>query len=95
MVNNNYANITAWLQESYDSMKQLEDQFMYHSANLERAQSVIFDLTHLYFESIAYLHKHESYEHYDEFENKFKDLYLFVTSNYFLFKFESLKREGK
>jgi len=46
---NNYANITAWLQESYDSMKELEDKFMYHSGNLERAQDVIFDLTFLYF----------------------------------------------
>lgn len=91
----NYASVTEWLTESLDSMKELEDKFMYHSGNPERSLDIIFDLTFLYFESMSYLRKHESYEHYDEFETNFKNIYSFVTSNYFLFKFESIKRDSK
>jgi hypothetical protein len=88
----NYASVTEWLTESFNSMKELEEQFMYHSANPERSLDVILELTQLYFESIAYLNKHQSYENYLEFDTNFRELYTFVTSHYFLFKLEALKR---
>lgn len=90
---NNYARITAWLQESFDTMTELEDKFMYHSRNLQKAEEVILDATQLYFETIEYLDDKKDYEHYQEFDDKFTKSYAFMTSNYFRLKIESLKED--
>jgi len=94
MDTNDYAKITSWLKEAFDLMTELEDKFMYHSGNLQNAEEVILEATQLYFDTMKFLNDKEDYEHYDEFNTKFRDSYAFITSNYFRFKIESLK-EGK
>jgi len=86
-----YSGHTSLLQEALDLMKELEDRFMYYSNDLIKAEEVILEATDLYFDVIKDLEKYKDYEYYNEFDLDFKTIYTFMTSNYFMFKIESLK----
>jgi hypothetical protein len=86
-----YSGHTSLLQEALDLMTELEDRFMYYSNDLIKAEEVILEATDLYFDVMKDLEKYKDYEHYNEFDLNFKTIYTFMTSNYFMFKIESLK----
>jgi hypothetical protein len=77
--------------EAWKLMVELEDRFMYYSNDLVKAEEVILEATDLYFDVMKDLQKNKDYDGYDEFDDKFKKSYVFMTSNYFMFKIESLK----
>ena len=77
--------------EAWKLMVELEDRFMYYSNNLIKAEEVIFEATQLYFEVREDLQKNKDYDGFDEFSDKFKTSYVFMTSNYFMSKIESSK----
>jgi hypothetical protein len=77
--------------EALKLMVELEDRFWYYSNDLVKAEEVIFEATDLYFDVIKDLEKNKDYDGFDEFSDKFKTSYVFMTSNYFMFKLESLK----
>jgi hypothetical protein len=77
--------------EAWKLMVELEDRFMYYSNDLVKAEEVILEATQLYFDVREDLQKNKDYDGFDEFSDKFKTSYVFMTSNYFMFKIESLK----
>jgi hypothetical protein len=77
--------------EAWKLMVELEDRFWRYSNDLVKAEEVILEATDLYFDVIKDLEKNKDYDGYDEFNDKFKTSYVFMTSNYFMFKIESLK----
>jgi hypothetical protein len=79
--------------EAWKIMTELEDRFMYYSNDLVKAEEVILEATQLYFEVREDLQKNKDYDGFDEFSEKFKTSYVFMTSNYFMFKIESLKEK--
>jgi hypothetical protein len=94
MANNMWSRqLDDWFSESWQEMETYEEQFMYNLRELPRAENTILDATVLYFEVIDKLEKNKDYEHYQEFEEKFKASYAFMTSNYFMAKIE--QKAGK
>ena len=79
--------------EAWQVMTELEDRFMYYSNDLVKAEKVILEATQLYFDVMKDLEKNKDYNGFDEFSDKFKTSYVFMTSNYFMFKIESLKEK--
>jgi hypothetical protein len=77
--------------EAWKLMVELEDRFMYYSNDLVKAEEVILEATQLYFDVREDLQKNKDYDGFDEFSDKFKTSYVFMTSNYFMYKIESLK----
>jgi hypothetical protein len=77
--------------EAWKLMVELEDRFWHYSNDLVKAEEVILEATDLYFDVIKDLKENKDYDGYDEFNDKFKKSYVFMTSNYFMFKIESLK----
>jgi hypothetical protein len=77
--------------EAWKLMVELEDRFMYYSNDLVKAEEVILEATQLYFDVREDLQKNKDYDGFDEFSDKFKTSYVFMTSNYFMFKIKSLK----
>jgi hypothetical protein len=77
--------------EAWKLMVELEDRFMYCSNNLVKAEEVILEATDLYFDVREDLQKNKDYDGFDEFSDKFKTSYVFMTSNYFMSKIESSK----
>jgi hypothetical protein len=81
--------------EAWKLMVELEDRFMYYSNDLVKAEEVILEATQLYFEVREDLQKNKDYDGFDEFSDKFKTSYVFMTSNYFMYKIEELLKENK
>jgi hypothetical protein len=79
--------------EAWQLMVELEDRFMYYSNDLVKAEEVILEATQLYFEVREDLQKNKDYDGYHEFNDKFITSYVFMTSNYFMFKIEALKED--
>lgn len=79
--------------EAWQLMTELEDRFMYYSNDLFKAEEVILEATQLYFEVREDLQKNKDYDGFYEFSEKFQTSYVFMTSNYFMFKIESLKEK--
>jgi hypothetical protein len=79
--------------EAWKLMVELEDRFMYYSNDLVKAEEVILEATQLYFDVREDLQKNKDYDGFDEFSDKFKTSYVFMTSNYFMLKLESLKED--
>ncbi len=79
--------------EAWQLMTELEDRFMYYSNDLVKAEKVILEATQLYFEVREDLQKNKDYNGFDEFSEKFQTSYVFMTSNYFMSKIESLKEK--
>jgi|LakMenEpi03Aug12_release.lakeMendotaPanAssembly.Ray.scaffolds.fasta_scaffold277266_2 hypothetical protein len=77
--------------EAWKLMVELEDRFVYYSRDLVKAEEVILEATQLYFDVRKDLRDNKNYDGYDEFNDKFKTSYAFMTSNYFMLKLESLK----
>ena len=77
--------------EAWKLMVELEDRFMYYSNDLVKAEEVILEATDLYFDVRKDLQKNKDYDGFDEFNDKFKTSYTFMTSNYFKYKIEALK----
>jgi hypothetical protein len=77
--------------EAWQLMVELEDRFMYYSNDLVKAEEVILEATQLYFEVMEDLQKNKDYDGFNEFNDKFITSYVFMTSNYFMFKIEALK----
>ena len=77
--------------EAWKLMVELEDRFWHYSNDLVKAEEVILEATDLYFDVMKDLEKYKDYEYYNEFDLDFKTIYTFMTSNYFMFKIESLK----
>jgi hypothetical protein len=78
--------------EAWQLMVELEDRFMYYSNDLVKAEEVILEATDLYFDVREDLQKNKDYDGFDEFIDKFKTSYVFMTSNYFMFKIEELNK---
>ena len=74
--------------EAWKLMVELEDRFMYYSNDLVKAEEVILEATQLYLEVREELQKNKDYDGFDEFNDKFKTSYVFMTSNYFKEKLE-------
>ena len=81
--------------EALKLMVELEDRFMYYSNDLIKAEEVILEATDLYFDLMKDLEKNKDYDGFDEFSDKFKTSYVFMTSNYFMFKIEESLKENK
>lgn len=80
-------------QEAWKLMLELEDRFMYNLRDLSKAKETILEATQLYFDVIKDLEENKDYDGYNEFDDKFKTSYAFMTSNYFM---EILQeKEGK
>ena len=79
--------------EAWQLMTELEDRFMYYSNDLVKAEKIILEATQLYFEVREDLQKNKDYDGFDEFNDKFQTSYVFMTSNYFMSKIESLKEK--
>lgn len=77
--------------EAWQRMEQLEEKFMYHLRDLSKAKEVILEATQLYWEVMEDLDKNKDYDGYNEFDNKFKTSYAFMTSNYFM---ETLEKKA-
>jgi hypothetical protein len=81
--------------EAWKLMVELEDRFMYYSNDLVKAEEVILEATDLYFDVRKDLQKNKDYDGFDEFSDKFKTSYVFMTSNYFMYKIEESLKEDK
>ncbi len=79
--------------EAWQLMTELEDRFMYYSNDLVKAEEVILEATQLYFEVREDLQKNKDYNGFNEFNDKFITSYVFMTSNYFMYKIEALKEK--
>jgi hypothetical protein len=79
--------------EAWKLMVELEDRFMYYSNDLVKAEEVILEATQLYFEVREDLQKNKDYDGFNEFNDKFITSYVFMTSNYFMFKIEELNKK--
>jgi hypothetical protein len=79
--------------EAWELMTELEDKFVYYSNDLVKAEEVILEATQLYFEVREDLQKNKDYDGFNEFNDKFITSYVFMTSNYFMFKIEALKEK--
>jgi hypothetical protein len=77
--------------EAWQLMVELENKFVHYSNNLVKAEEIILEATQLYFEVREDLQKNKDYDGFDEFNDKFQTSYVFMTSNYFMFKIKSLK----
>jgi hypothetical protein len=81
--------------EAWQLMVELEDKFVRYSNNLVKAEEVILEATQLYLDVREDLQKNKDYDGFDEFSDKFKTSYVFMTSNYFMFKIEESLKENK
>ena len=79
--------------EAWQLMVELEDKFVHYSNNLAKAEEIILEATQLYFDVRKDLQKNKDYDGFDEFNDKFKTSYTFMTSNYFMFKIEELNKK--
>ena len=74
-------------------MTELEDRFVYYSNDLVKAEEVILEATQLYFEVREDLQKNKDYDGFNEFNDNFITSYVFMTSNFFMYKIEALKEK--
>jgi hypothetical protein len=79
--------------EAWQLMTELEDKFVRYSNDLVKAEEIILEATQLYFEVREDLQKNKDYDGFNEFNDKFITSYVFMTSNYFMYKIESLKED--
>jgi hypothetical protein len=79
--------------EAWKLMVELEDRFMYYSNDLVKAEEVILEATDLYLDVRKDLQKNKDYDGFNEFSDKFITSYVFMTSNYFMFKIEELNKK--
>jgi hypothetical protein len=79
--------------EAWELMVEFEDKFMYYSNDLVKAEEIILDATQLYLDVRKDLQKNKHYDGFNEFNDKFKTSYVFMTSNYFMFKIEELNNK--
>ena len=79
--------------EAWQLMVELEDRFAYYSNDLVKAEEVILEATQLYLDVRKDLQKNKDYDGFNEFNDKFITSYVFITSNYFMYKIEALKEK--